>query len=1058
MDAIPPFSPRPWETPELTGINRLPVRATLVPYPTEAAARRGDCTRSRWLASLDGGWRFRLFPRPEAVPAECLAAGFEDQDWDTIEVPGNWTMQGYDRPHYTNVVMPFENNPPFVPDDNPTGVYRTRFALPRGWQNRRVVLHLGGTESCGFVHLNGHAVGMCKDSRLPSEFDLTRYLNPVDGENELAVVVLRWSDGSYLEDQDHWWMAGIFREVHLYSTGPAWVEDLFARAGLDRSGRTGELRLTVKLNFAADPGADARFTILARLYDQQDTPLPGKPLQGTVSGSYRRQGYEVTLEGRFPRIDAWSAESPRLYTLVTTLADDRDRTLEHLSCRIGFRRVEVRNRQLLINGRPVLIKGANRHEHDPVTGKALTRERMLQDVRLLKQFNFNAVRTSHYPNDPRWYDLCDEYGLYVVDEANIEAHANYATLCRDPRWAQAFFERGTNMVRRDKNHPCVIAWSLGNESGYGENHDRIADWIRQYDPSRPLHHEGALKPGWSQGGNDYGPGGERANDFINPMYPPVDDLARWAGRTREHRPFIMCEYSHAMGNSNGNLREYWDAIRGHRGLQGGFVWEWLDHGILKTDADDRPFWAYGGDFGDQPNDANFCLDGLVWPDRTSHPALQEFRKLGQPLEVIAVDLGRGRIAVHNRDFFIATDWLEGWWEVAVDGRVVQRGRLGSMTVPPQRQRTYTLPLRDPRPEPGQECFLTLRFTTRNRLPWAPRGHEVAWEQLRLPYGSRRRPARSPSVSDRLEIAEAGPSLIVTNGPGGMELIFNRVSGRIVTWRQGDLLLLSAGPQLNVVRGWIDNDGIKSMPAHWNAEWKPLGRWVRAGIDRMLAGPVSTSCERGDDGSVVLSAQRRHTCPSSSLGIGHATRYLLRVDGRLLAEHAFEVDPGLPDLPRLGVRLTVPPGLENLEWFGPGPHETYWDRCAGAAVDRYRSTVTGQYVPYGMPQEHGNKVELRWLALTDAQGAGLVVVGRPRFSGSASHLTPEDLIRAYHPGDLRPRAETCLCVDWRQRGLGTASCGPDTLERYRIPPGRYAFTYVLRPVTAGQDPGALARQD
>ncbi len=1056
MNELLPFASRPWETPELTGINRLPVHATAVPFATAASARKGDRHRSPWFMSLNGEWRFCLFDRPEAVPAAALAADADDARWDGIAVPGNWTVQGYDRPHYTNVVMPFANNPPRVPDDNPTGVYRRRFTLPPEWQGRRVVLHLGGAESCCFVHLNGHQVGMTKDSRLPAEFDLSRWLLP--GSNDLAVVVIRWSDGSYLEDQDHWWMAGLFREVHLYTTANAWIEDVFARADWTARGRTGRLQLRIKVNFAVDPGADTVFGVNAHLYDARGKRV-GAPLAGSLSGSYRRQGYRVDLETRVADVLAWSAETPNLYTLVVSLMAPDGRAIEHRSCRLGFRTVEVRDRQLLINGKPVVVKGANRHEHDPYTGKALSLERMMQDLRLLKQHNFNAVRTSHYPCDPRWYDLCDEYGLYVIDEANIETHANYSTLCRDPRWEQAFFERGTHMVRRDQNHPSIIAWSLGNESGYGEHHDRIADWIRAYDPSRPLHHEGALKPAWHQGGNDYGPGGERANDFINPMYPPVADLTAWAATTREWRPFIMCEYSHAMGNSNGNLREYWDAIYSQHGLQGGFVWEWVDHGIAAVDGEGRPFWAYGGDFGDQPNDANFCLDGLVWPDRQPHPALAEFRKVGQPLCVTAVDLARGKVAVVNRDFFAAADWLGGTWEVTVDGRRVQHGSLGPMAIPPQGRRVFSLPLRDPAPGPDQECWLTFRFVTLKALPWAPRGHEVAWEQLALPGGRRtggRRGRRATARPRPWVLQESGPVVSATRDDGRASVSFDRVSGTLVNLADGGRLLVGAGPVLNVVRGWTDNDGIKSMPEQWRAAWKPLGRWAQAGIDRLVAGPVTTTCAQQRHGAVVLTAARRHTVPDGSAGIAHRVTYTLDEDGTLWADHHFDVDEALPDLPRLGVRLMVPADFEQLSWFGPGPHETYCDRCSGAALGLYRSTVTDQYVPYGMPQEHGNKVELRWLALTDAAGAGLLVLGKPRFSGSASHFTPEDLIRAYHPADLRRRPETWLCLDRAQRGLGTASCGPDTLPQYQVPPGHYRFQYGLRPLQAGDDPGLVAR--
>lgn len=1053
MTTPTPLTGKPWETPELTGINRLPVRATLIPYSTEKTALHGDRTRSRWFRSLNGPWKFALFANPESVPEDCLQRKFADGQWDPIQVPGNWTMQGHDRPHYTNVIMPFSNHPPLVPQENPTGVYCTTFTLPPNWQKRRTVIHFGGVESCYYLYCNDRLVGMSKDCRLPAEFDLTPFLQA--GENVLAAMVIRWSDGSYLEDQDHWWMAGIYRDVYLYSTGAAYIEDLFAIATLDDLYRGGLLRIDAKLNFTADPGPDTAYTIQAQLYDDTGKAVLRRPLHGTISGSYRLQNYEIALEKEIPNPNQWSAEAPHLYTLIATLCDPKGKPLEHTSCRVGFRRVEIRDRQLLVNGQPVYLKGVNRHEHDDRTGKTISRERMLQDIHLLKQFNFNAVRTAHYPNDPLWYDLCDEYGIYVVDEANIENHANYATLCRDPRWAQSYFERGAHMVRRDKNHPCVILWSLGNESGYGENHDRIADWIRRYDPTRPLHHEGALKRGWTQAGNDYGKGGERSNDVINPMYPHVDILVEWGRKTKETRPFIMCEYSHAMGNSNGNLQEYWDAIYKYKGLQGGFIWDWVDQGILKTDADGKEYWGYGGDFGDEPNDVNFCINGMIWPDRTPHPAMYEFKKLAQPLLVEALDLRKGRISVTNRDFFVSADWLTGSWELSVDGRIVQRGELGPLGITPGKKKTFVLPLTVPEMMAGQECFLTLRFATREKLPWAPRGHEVAWEQFKMPHRGRRR-ARASSNKGELLLNETASQATLTCPQNGLELVVDKAAGRIASCSFAGRTLISSGPEFNIIRGWLDNDGIKGKEDQWTAQWKPLGRWMNAGFDALTPHLRSLSITPGENGAIIINAVHRHTCRGSEQGFDHHHAYTVRPDGAITVANRFAIDADLPDLPRLGVRLMLPADFENLHWFGPGPHETYCDRRAGAPVQRYASTVTDQYVPYILPQEHGNKVDLRWLALSDDAGIGLLLVGAPLFSASASHLTAQDLIDARHTCDLEMRPEIHLCVDYMQRGLGTASCGPDTLKKYLIKPGQYEFAYTLKPLAPGQDPALLAR--
>ena len=527
-----------WELPELQSLNRLPARATLISFPTPAAAATFDRAATRWHVSLDGSWDFKLADRPAAAAAALRGA----RGWDTVDVPGLWTMQGYDRPQYTNVQMPFAEPPPHVPEANPTGIYRRRFTVPRGWRRRRIVLGFGGVEGVLYLLVNGEPVGISKDSRTPAEFDLTDLVRH-GSENELVAVVVRWSDASFVEDQDQWWHAGISREVYLRSSR---IEDVFANASLDDDYRHGLLTVT---GVADGP-------LEARLLDQRGRTVLASPVP-------------VAAEVRAPR--QWSAEDPALYTLVVSLEDG-----ESVACRVGFRRVEIRDRRLLINGKAVLISGVNRHEHDDVTGRVISKESMETDIRLMKQSNINAVRTSHYPDDPYWLDLCDRHGLYVVDEANVESHAYYDEVCRDPRYTGAFVERVKNMVERDKNHPSVILWSLGNESGYGENHDAAAGWIRGRDPSRPLHYEGAIRRDWL--------GGHRATDVVCPMYPEVDKIEAFAKRDDDPRPLILCEYSHAMGNSNGGLADYFAAFERHGALQGGFVWEWVDHGIRQTDS------------------------------------------------------------------------------------------------------------------------------------------------------------------------------------------------------------------------------------------------------------------------------------------------------------------------------------------------------------------------------------------------------------------------------------------------------------------------------------------
>lgn len=1017
---------RPWEQPELTNLNRLPTRATLIPYRTAAQALSLPRDKSPFYKSLNGSWKFRLVRNPESAPANFIMPDASESAFKPIAVPGNWTMQGYDKPHYTNVKMPWKNDPPFVPvDDNPTGLYRRKFTIPADWKNRRIVLHFGGVESVLYVYVNGHKVGMSKDSRLPAEFDITRYLKP--GTNVLAAMVIRYSDASYVEDQDHWWMAGIYRDVYLYATDSAYIQDVFATATLDSDLVNGLLKIKTKLGFSVEPVEE--LTVSATLH------RGGKQvatLSGTISASYRVDGYALTLEKNIAKPAPWSAEQPNLYSLVVVLKDRKGRVIEATGCRVGFRTIQVKDRELLINGKPVLIKGANRHDHHPTLGKTIPRETMIRDIELLKQFNFNAVRTSHYPNDPLWYDLCDEYGIYILDEANIESHANYKTLCRDPRWAQAFLERGLNMVIRDKNHPCIIGWSLGNESGYGENHDRIADAIRAFDPSRFLHNEGALKAKWGQSGNVYDNGGSRSNDILNPMYPHIDVLKQHALTVskQEYRPFIMSEYSHAMGNSNGNLKEYWDLIKKYQGLQGGFIWEWLDHGILKKDEKGREFWAYGGDFGDEPNDANFCLDGMIWPDRTPHPGMYEFKKVAQP---VSFKLKDRQLTITNEQDFTDLTWLRGDWCLKLNGRIIRKGTLPLPRTAPGASSTVNLPIGPPPLEPGQELFLMVSLKTIRRMPWCKAGHEVAWEQFVL--GSKA--GRAASTAGIPAPAMSDNKRSVSVAAGSLKLVFDKRRGEMVSLKHEGREILVKGPRLNVWRAATDNDGIKK----WSGQkHKPLGKWLTAGLNKLSSGTPELAVRRKGN-AVVVSIRQTAKGSSSDMSFTHVHEYTVRGNGTVSVKNKVDASPLLPELPRIGVTMQLAPGFEKLAWFGCGPHESYCDRKAGTPVDLYRGTVTGQYVPYGVPQEHGNKVDVRWMSLSDKRET-IVFRAHKLMECSASHYTADDLFKASHPNELEPREAVIVNIDCRQRGLGTGSCGPQTLEKYCITPGSYQFGYTI----------------
>jgi beta-galactosidase len=975
---------------------------------------------------LDGTWRFQLLHRPDEPPSPG--------GWREIEVPGCWTMQDtWDHPIYTNVQMPFPDRPPTVPDENPTGVYERTFEVPAAWAGRRAVLHVGAAESVLIIELNGVEVGVSKDSHLAAEFEVAPFLR--DGPNTLRLTVVKWSDASFIEDQDQWWHGGITRSVFLYATGPTYLADLAIDAGLDEDGSTGTLALEVGLGWPGDrpdPGWRVEATVegltapLGAAVPHEPPPagtsgdwvVPGPPRRGVIDlqslsaagalsdpddiARWReaepvvrppRVG-RVRLAARVPKVRPWSAEDPALHRLVVSLIDPGGAMVERVERRIGFRRVEIRGVELLVNGRAVLIRGVNRHDFDPRTGRVVSAADLRADVVAMKRWGFNALRTSHYPNDPLLLDLCDELGLYVIAEANIESHGWYEDVCRDPRYRSAFVDRVARMVERDRHHPSVIAWSLGNESGYGPNHDAAAGWVRRADPSRPLHYEGAIKFDWS---SDQG-----ASDVLCPMYPPIAAIVAHARSGRQRHPLIMCEFSHAMGNSNGTLAEYWDAIESTPGLQGGFIWEWRDHGLEQRLPDGTLRHAYGGDFGDVPNDGVFCIDGITFPDRSPKPAIFEHMFLASPVRLVSGtdEAARGRVALENRGEFRDTGWLRATWAIEVDGEPVIGGELPLPSIPPRGRAEIAIPGFVLPPGGAGERWLTLRFLTAGDAPWAPAGHETGWAQLPLDDT-----ASAPSTTHD-------------------------------TWT-GDVALDDAGcllhpafavpPALALWRAPTDNDRIGGMAARWSG-------WGVATLRRRLE-----AIERAADAVTV----RATWVTGAGIEVPHVQRLSVAGDGRIRVEETVELPAILDDLPRVGTVLELRAGHETVSWFGRGPHETYPDRRRGGRVGHWTSSVTDQLVPYVRPQENGGHADTRWLRVAEASGGGVrIELDRPR-QVSVLHVRAADLDQATHDVEVRPRAETVVTLDAAHRGLGTASCGPDTLPEYVLRPGTHRWAWTLR---------------
>jgi beta-galactosidase len=1019
---------RSWADPTHVATNRLPMRVPLVAHPTAAGARRDG--PSPWQQPLDGAWRFTLLDRPDDLSAAHVTG--DASGWPTITVPGHWTTQGWDRPHYTNIQMPFPGLPPTVPDDNPTGVYRTTFAVPPSWSGRRVVLHVGAAESVLYVFVNGAFAASSTDSRLAAEVDVTDLVT--EGANELCCVVVRWSAASHVEDQDHWWMAGLHRGVHVEARGPVHLGQVRVDAGWTGEQATLAVRAEVRVVPAPVDGEPVRgWTVRAVLETLTGDVLHEATAEVAAATSpYLFRGFTASVAADVPGVRPWSAEEPRRYRLVLTLLDAAGAEVESVVQVVGFRAVEVRDGLLRVNGVPITVQGVNRHDHHPDKGKAVDVDDIRADLVLMKQHNVNAVRASHYPNDPALLDLCDELGLYLVDEANLECHAWNELLAYDPAYRETWLERVARMVERDANHACVIAWSLGNESGYGPNHDAAAAWVRRVDPSRPLHYEPAVfTKGWDHG--------HHATDLVCPMYPELDAIVRWAEGGHHDRPLVMCEYSHAMGNSNGGLMDYWAAIDAHEQLQGGFLWEWKDHGLRQHLPDGQERFAYGGQFGDEPNDANFVADGLVSPELEPHPAMREVLWVHRPAAVRAGD-EPGTLVVRNRRSFSTLDDLTCDWVRLVDGAGREHGTFDVAGLAPGAQAVLALPSGLERVE-GEQA-LVVRWRLQEATSWAPAGHLVGWDEVALPPSS----------------LSSGPG---SSGPGTSSSGFGSSSSTEVPTRVrsvGDDVVLEVGPLVGIVRDgrlvsvavegrevlaepmrlWlfrapVDNDGLKLLP---HQELTPMGRWLAAGLHRAKRRLVTVDVD-----AEGVACEHEWSCDGGV--VRHVQRLTVHHDGLVIDDEVL-VPEALADLPRIGNGFVLTAGHTDVEWFAVGPHETYPDRCASGVAHRWCGEP--DELPYLVPQEFGARVGVRWLQLRNDEGRGVEVrsLGAPLVA-SVTHHTVDDLFVARDRTELVRRDEVVVHLDVAQRGLGTRSCGPDTAERFRIPAGSHRWRWALRPV-------------
>ncbi len=1035
-----------WENPLVFERNRRPSHAPLGGFPTAEAALSCDRMSSPNLRLLNGEWKFHLAPDPWHVPQGFFRTEFDDTAWAGISVPGNWQLQGFDDiPIYTNVVYPFEVRPPFPPRENPTGCYRTHFRVPADWKGRSIFLNFDSVDSAFYVWVNGQMAGYSQDSRLPAEFDITGLVR--DGENLLAVQVMRYCDGSYLEDQDMWLLSGIQRDVILYSKPTVRLEDFRVRTLLDDRYQDARLEVTAWMTRVPDM---ASYRVEMMLYDAAGKPLFSQPVSAPVDANTsfsfppNRLTAAAQLNAQVANPLKWSAETPHLYRLVLSLVDATGKAVDFESCRVGFRQVEIKDGVILLNGRRLVLRGVDRHEHHPERGRALTVEDMRREIILMKQLNFNTVRTSHYPDHTLWYDLCDEYGILLIDEANLETHGVSAELTNDPTWLPAYLSRASRMVLRDKNHASVLFWSLGNESGSGPNHAAMTAWIHQYDPTRLVHSES-------------GHPGPDVSDVISVMYPRLEQIHSLLANPLDNRPLIMCEYAYAEGNASGNFSKFWDLIDREPRFQGGCIWDWNDKALLHTSPDGQKYYAYGGDFGGDFNynqsneEPQMCCNGIVGPDLIPHPGAYEVKKVQAPVGVSAEDLLAGRLVVWNKHHTLSLAHLDILWELEEDGRLVQSGLLPPLETPPGAKTPVQIPLQaPPSPAAGAEYHLKVRFALRADSPWAERGHVVAWEQFKVPFPTPRRPIQPLSGIPNLA-AMSEDSQRITLGGEGFQVVFNRSQGLIDSFQADGRELLAAGPREHYYRAPTDNDLLMGNPP------ASIHKWRAAGYDRLERRLVSFEARLVNPKLAEVCAVARICAPGLADGIDSRVTYRIYGSGEILVENEVLVAERLPYIPRIGLELRLPAGFEQLTWFGRGPHENYVDRKHGAAVGLYRSTVDAQYTPYVYPQECGGHEDMRWLALTHPQGGGLLVCALDRLHFDALHYTTQNLAQAGHTYNLVRLPETVLHLDGWHQGVGGDDGWWHTAHpEFLIFPGRYRFALRLRALRPQDNPAELAR--
>ncbi len=1041
--------PRDWENPEMFNQNREAPHSTLISFPDELSALEAIKTNSPSYLSLDGIWKFNWVKSPDERPYWFFKDDYDTRGWEDIEVPSNWQMKGYDVPIYVNITYPYKNNPPYIAHDwNPVGSYKRTFKVPSEWNNKEVFLHFGAVSSAFYVWVNEQLVGYSQDSKVPAEFNITKYLKKK--KNSLAVEVYRWCDGSYLEDQDFWRLSGIQRTVFLHARPKTFINDFFAVGDLQNNYNDGVLNLDVGLKNTDGKAND--FVVEASLFENdQKIYSESKDVKLTENKA------SVNFVKEFPNVKKWTAETPDLYSLVLNLKDNFGDVMESVSAKVGFRKVEIINSQLLVNGVAIRVKGTNMHEHNDITGHVIDEATILKDIRVMKSNNINAVRTSHYPNQELWYEMCDKYGLYLVDEADIESHGigydKDVTIADKPEWAAAHLDRMQRMVERDKNHPSVIIWSMGNEAGDGHNFLNGYKWIKGRDVTRPVQYERAEKSTNST---------ERHTDIWCPMYARIEEIETYAKDDKNDRPLILCEYAHAMGNSTGNLQDYWDVIEKYPKLQGGFIWDWVDQGLLKTNENGEKYWTYGGDYGEEgiPSDGNFCLNGLVWPDRTPHPGLYEVNKVYQYIGFEPVDLANGLIKIKNKyDFTNLSEFIFDW-EVVSDGVAVQSGKIPFPDFKPKHEIVFMVPIDKIKPAPGTEYFLNIKVSRSDEWNYVPEDHVYATAQFKLPEEGK------PVAGKQDELAVLQTNTVdkkLEVSGSDMKIVFDLEKGRMESFAYKGKELIRKGPEPDFWRPLTDNDYGYDMD-------RKLGIWKKAGEKSIVR---KAGISQPEMGKVLVTFEYDIPGNEREKIAGYVTTYTIFGSADVIIKNQFsKISDKIPEIPRMGMQLQLPEEFMNLRWLGRGPQENYIDRKTAADVGIYESTVDDQYVPYIRPQENGYKTDTRWLTLTDENGIGILVSGNPPICFAALKNIHDDFespgkLSQYrkdarsantHTIDIKPRELINLNVDLGQMGVGgDDSWGAIIHPQYRLLDKKYEYSFRIRPVVNEDDILKLAKE-